>query len=46
MKKTVSLITLGCKVNLYESECICKLLQEQGFECSFEMQKALQKNKG
>lgn len=32
MKKTVSLHTLGCKVNHYETEAIWQLFKEQGYE--------------
>ena len=31
-KKTVSLHTLGCKVNHYETEAIWQLFKEQGYE--------------
>lgn len=33
----VGVYTLGCKVNLYESECVVSLLKEHGYEiCSFD----------
>ncbi|MBQ7579432.1 MAG: tRNA (N(6)-L-threonylcarbamoyladenosine(37)-C(2))-methylthiotransferase MtaB [Clostridia bacterium] len=33
-------ITLGCKVNQYESESIAKRLQNEGFEISFKLEEA------
>lgn len=36
----VSIITLGCKVNKYESECMASSLIENGFNVTFELESA------
>ncbi len=40
MKKSVSIITLGCKVNQYESLGIASLLQKKGYTVSIGLEKA------
>ncbi len=39
-KERICIITLGCKVNKYESDCIAKKLRELAFDVTEEMQKA------
>ena len=40
MDKNVSIITLGCKVNKYESDCIATMLENAGYKTFDELIKA------